>query len=320
MRVFHRIEEVLQAEESNHKRSAVALGNFDGVHAGHAALIRDMLKVAGEMGSMPSVLTFFPHPVEVLRPGTKLERLTTASEKLAILSSLGVETVLVAKFDAELASLSPEQFFERYLDRGFHASSVHVGFNFSFGRARAGNIDTLTALCHKSSIRLQVEQPITARGQKVSSSRIREFIRVGDVTAASECLGRPYSVSGLVCQGDGRGRQLGFATANLRVAAEKLLPKNGVYVTRAWWQKQPFLSVTNIGVRPTFARSDELATHIETHLLDFNSRIYDEEVTIDFLERLRDEAKFASAQSLKSQIEQDIVAARESLSLRSPKG
>lgn len=309
MRVFHQLDEIRPLLKS----TSVAIGNFDGCHLGHVALLEGALAHARHEGSSPAVLTFYPHPVEVLKPGNRRERLMTTSEKLAALEKLGVEYVLVAPFDEKLASREPTDFFEHFLVEGLKAKSVHVGFNFHFGKNRLGDTTLLKSLCDSHGISLNVMEPFQLNGVRVSSSTIRELIRQGDCLAAAKFLGRPYSVAGQVSHGDNRGHTLGFPTANLHHAEEKLLPANGVYVTQARWQKQPFRSVTNIGVRPTFHAGETKAT-VEVHVIDFAARLYDEFVQIDFYERIRGETKFPNVEALKTQIEKDVNFARTSRS------
>lgn len=304
MRVFHRLEDV----SSQVNATSVAIGNFDGCHLGHERLLRGLVSTARSLDAVASVLTFFPHPVEVLTPNKKLERLTTASEKLQLLESHGVEITLVESFTMDLAALSPEAFFERYIKRGLKAKSLHVGSNFRFGKDRAGDVDRLRALCQANGVRLELAVPVEMDGQRVSSSRVRESVRMGDVATAGRLLGRPYSLTGTVARGDGRGKTLGFPTANLRLSPEKLLPKHGVYVTRAVWQHQEFGSVTNVGVRPTFG-GNSTAPCVETHLINFEAKLYDETIELKFLDRLRDERAFADASALRVQIAEDVKQA-----------
>ncbi len=312
MQVFHRLEEIARKISP----SAVAIGNFDGCHRGHVALLSGMKAYANQASLVPAVLTFFPHPVEVLKPGKKLERLTTTSEKLAQLEPLGVEFVLVAPFDKRLAELSPETFYTNYLRDGLAAKSIHVGFNFRFGKDRAGDTELLKQWCDRDGLHLEILPPFEWKGTRVSSSAVRNAILDGDVARARDLLGRPYSVSGQVTRGDGRGQTIGFPTANLQIASEKVLPKNGVYVTKARWQEQWYRSVTNVGIRPTFSGSgsERPPIKIEVHLLDFQARIYDEFIEVEFLERIRDEMKFSSVEQLTAQIKKDAAIARESQS------
>ena len=309
MNVFHRLDEA----SAKIQASAVAIGNFDGVHLGHQALLGEMVTEARRRKVASVVLTFFPHPVEVLRPGTHLERLTTAAEKLKFLEKLGVDSVVVAPFDEALAALSPEAFFQKFLVEGLKARSLHVGFNFNFGKGRAGNIDTLRKLSGEQGIDVFEKTPFTKAGVKVDSTTIRNRILEGDVTGATELLGRPYRVEGQVQHGEHRGGTLGFPTANLHASYDKVLPKNGVYVTRVEWQKQFFRSVTNVGVKPTFQKGETppKTVTIEVHILDFEAKLYDEFLQLDFLERIRDEKKFNSVEELKARITKDVKVARD---------
>lgn len=282
------------------------MGNFDGVHLGHQALLRSMLAKSQSLGTVPSVLTFYPHPVEVLHPQKKLQRLTTTTEKLALLEQMGVELVLVLGFTKEIAALSAEGFFETHLLQGLGAKSVHVGQGFRFGKDRMGDNALLAKLSQERGIEAEGLSPVLRKEERISSSAIRLAISNGEVEAAAEALGRPYSISGTVVKGDARGRQLGFRTANLRCPSEKVLPKNGVYAARAKWQQQSFSAVTNIGHRPTFGPDSALIPHVEAHLLDFDANLYEENLELLFLTRLRDEKKFSSLEELKAQIQRDI--------------
>ncbi len=305
MRVFHGLEQATQENQ----RFAVAIGNFDGCHLGHVALIT-RLRQAAKKHQLPSlVLTFYPHPVEVLNPQKKLKRLTTTSEKLSCFEALGVEYVLVEAFNEKLAQLSPQAFFEAYLDKGLKAKSLHVGFNFSFGKNRSGSTETLQSFCEKTGTELEITPAFQKDGERVSSSLIRQLVEWGEVEKAEQYLGRPYSMLGQIAHGDGRGLKMGFPTANLRYPADKVLPKRGVYVTRAIWQKQAFLSVTNVGVRPTYGQEETL--HVEAHLLNCDAKLYDEFIQLDFLRRLRDEKKFASEEELVAQIKEDVARAKK---------
>jgi riboflavin kinase/FMN adenylyltransferase len=288
--------------------SAVAIGNFDGIHLGHRVLLNLMLEGASREGVTPSVLTFYPHPVEVLNPQKKLEQLTTTSEKLELMKSMGVKFVCVAQFDKALSELSPEEFFETHLVKGLKAKLVYVGYNFRFGKNRMGDTHLLKKLCDKHQISLTVVEPVSL-GEKVSSSLIREKIIQGKVGEANQLLGRPYSLTGIVKSGDGRGKTLGFPTANLYCAPEKVLPKNGVYITRVGWQLQTFKSITNVGVRPTF-HTHASQKLVEVHILDLDAKLYDESLELEFLGFVRDEMKFNSMEQLKEQIEKDILKAR----------
>lgn len=302
MQVFHKVGEL------DSRPRAVAVGNFDGLHQGHRELARSMVNAAKEEGLVSSVLTFFPHPVEVLRPGTRLERIYTPEEKLKAFEELGVDQVLVEPFRKELSEMEPESFFDFYLSRGMTARRVHVGFDFHFGRDRSGNVEVLGELCQRAGVPLHVVQPVEVEGEKVSSTRIRAAIREGRMEAVTPLLGEPYSISGVVVPGAAKGRGLGFPTANLRVPSGKILPKEGVYVTRAVWQKQSIPSVSNVGRRPTVTDEDDVV--VETHLLGIDVKLYDESIRVEFLHRLREERKFDSLEALQDQIQRDVAATR----------
>jgi riboflavin kinase/FMN adenylyltransferase len=304
MQVIHGLSGI--PESLSH--SAVAIGNFDGLHLGHQRLLSQMLEGAASKKLVPAVLTFFPHPVQVLNPEKKLEQLTTTTEKLDLMKSIGVEFVCVASFDKTLSDLSPDEFFARYLLKGLRAKLVFVGYNFRFGKNRTGDTELLKKLCEKHNIILTVVEAVSV-GDKVSSSLIREKIVRGQVEEANRLLGRPYAISGTVMPGDGRGKQIGFPTANLHCAAEKVLPKNGVYVTQAKWQLQSFRSITNFGVRPTFYSSDSPKL-VEVHILDLEVNLYDESLSLEFLAFVRDEMKFNSIEELTKQIKKDIAVAK----------
>lgn len=307
MHVYHELSDIA----SRTGLTSIAIGNFDGVHLGHRSLISAMLQRARTEKLCPTVLTFYPHPVELLKPHKKLARLTTTSEKLALLESLGVEQVLVARFDVELSQLSPQMFFDSYLKDGLRGRSIHVGFNFCFGKDRAGDTQTLRALSDKNGIFLEVEEQVNADGERVSSSGIRNYLCEGNVSHAAKLLGRPYCITGQVVKGDQRGRTIGFPTANLRCPHDKALPQNGVYFTKVLWQKEELKAVTNVGVRPTFTQ-EGAPPIIEVHILDFDSQIYDEFLTVEFIGRLRPEKKFSGIDELKHQITKDIELARKS--------
>jgi len=310
MKVFHRLDEI-----AGHSGPAsVAIGNFDGVHLGHQALIGGLVSHAREAVTRPVALTFFPHPAEVLRPTGKLERLTTTEEKLALLEALGVESTLVQQFDPSLAALAPEVFFDRFLVQGLKARSVHVGDGFVFGRNRSGTVATLAELCAPRGVLLVTQPAVALNDERVSSTRIRRRVLEGDTTGAARMLGRPYFLTGQVQHGHHRGTAMGFPTANLRFPEGKVLPKPGVYVMRVEWQRQRFRAVANLGVRPTFAQDGGSAPALEVHLLDFRSKLYDEHLRVEFFERVRDEQRFSSIDDLKAQIARDVESARASRS------
>jgi riboflavin kinase/FMN adenylyltransferase len=285
-------------------RQAVAIGNFDGVHRGHQALVARAVARARETGGAAVVLTFDPHPAQVLRPEAAPQPLTTLAQKEELVLALGVERLVALEFDARLAALTPDAFVREVLASLLGARHVVVGESFRFGHARQGDAHTLEALGGRQGFDVQVVRPVLHAGRPISSSRVREAIAAGEVRDAAELLGRPYALDGVVVRGDGRGRGLGFPTA-------QLLPARGVYAGRALvpggeWRA----AVVNVGERPTFGGTGLV---VEAHLLDFAGDLYDARVRLSFQARLRGEQRFASATALVERIHEDVRAARELL-------
>ncbi len=288
-------------------RSAVAVGNFDGVHRGHQALVARAVARASETGGAAVVLTFDPHPARVLRPEAAPQALTTLAQKEELVRALGVERLVALEFDARLAALAPEAFVQEVLASLLGARHVVVGESFRFGRERQGDARSLEALGGRHGFDVQVVQPVLHAGRPISSSRVREALAAGDVRDAAELLGRPYALDGRVVRGDGRGRGLGIPTANLALD-EQLLPARGVYAGRVLlpggdWRA----AVVNLGERPTFGGTGLV---VEAHLLDFAGDLYDARVRLSFQARLRGEERFASAAALVERIHEDVRAAR----------
>jgi len=295
--------EVLRPRLSN---PVATIGNFDGVHRGHQAIFARVLERAGALGGTSVAITFDPHPLKVLAPGRAPDLIATPRQKLAFIEAAGIDAVLNLRFDAALADTGAEEFVDAYLRDALALREVYVGANFNFGRGREGTADTLVALCAARGITAGKVGEVRFLGSPVSSSRIRRAVRAGEVELAAELLGRPFAVEGTVRHGAGRGAGLGFPTANLEARSE-LVPGDGVYVTRTRAGDSVLSSVTNIGSRPTFADQDFA---VETHLLDAQLDLYDSEIEVSFLARLRQELRFASAQALVEQVHRDVERAR----------
>jgi riboflavin kinase/FMN adenylyltransferase len=290
---------------------ALAIGNFDGVHLGHQALVRATVLGARAAGVSAAVLTFEPHPARVVAPERSPRTLLTLEQRAEILAELGVGTVAVLAFDAALAGLSPERFAEDVLARRLLARSVFVGERFRFGSGRAGDAARLMQLGDALGFRVHALPVVSLDGGPVSSSRVREALAQGDVGLAARLLGRPFFVDGRVVSGDGRGRTLGVPTANVETLNETL-PGDGVYAGRArpgpggaWWP-----CVVNVGLRPTF---DGRRRTVEAHLLSFDGELLGSSLRLRFQERLREERRFQGAAELAAQIKSDIEAARRIL-------
>ncbi len=299
------------------KGSAVAIGNFDGVHVAHQALLRKAREVAASRRARAAALTFEPHPVRVLRPGLAPPLLTPLHRKLELLEAQALDATVVQPFTLEWAGTPAADFVDRELVDRLGVADVIVGWDFTAGHERA-RVDTLGALLGARGIGLHVVQPIASDGLLVSSTKIREFLLEGKVEAAALLLSRHHDVDGTVAHGAGRGRGFGFATAN--VETDGLLPANGVYVIRAFvgGTGDAFEGaavhggVCNVGVKPTVEAGARVTA--EAHLFDFDGRdLYDERIRVAFLARLRDERRFDSIEALKAQIAADAVRAREYL-------
>ena len=296
----------------------VAIGNFDGVHRGHRALIEAARARAAEFGAPLGVVTFEPHPREVLTPDRAPPRLTPFRIKARLLAELGVGHLFALTFNEYLMSKSPEQFVHDVLAGGLGVRHVVVGFDFRFGHKRAGDADTLAALGSDYGFEVTRIEPVAWRGEVCSSSRVREAVARGDVGQARDLLGHPFLVEGRVVAGDRRGRELGYPTANLRPGRRGLWPANGIYAVRATWDaREPVWhdAVASLGVRPTFGGRDRL---LEIHLFERDVDLYGRRLCCAFVERLRAEQTFATVEDLKAQMDQDSAAARAALAAAEP--
>jgi riboflavin kinase / FMN adenylyltransferase len=289
--------------------SALTIGNFDGVHCGHRHILHRLRELAAERGLNPSALTFDPHPTHVVAPDRAPRLLTTPERRAELIAEEGVEQVLILPFTPELASLSPEDFVRRILVDRLNARAVLVGDNFRFGHQQAGDIHTLTELGRRFNFETVVAPAVTYRGRIVSSSAIRALLSSGRVSLAARMLERPYALAGNVVSGRGVGSKQTVPTLNLATSAD-LIPARGVYITRTRDLDSParWNSITNIGYRPTFGRSDELS--IETFLLEPLEREAPQRISVELLHRVRDERRFETPESLKAQIFKDVRAAQ----------
>lgn len=285
---------------------AVTIGNFDGVHRGHRELVTATVCQAREVGGPAVAVTFDPPPLAVLHPAALKPPLSTPADRAALLHDSGADHVAVLRTDPGLLALSPVAFFEEVVVGLFRAKAVVEGFNFRFGRARAGDADTLRELCRTHAVRFVEVPPLAVGDAAVSSSRVRAAISRGDVTAAAELLGRRYAVCGAVEAGAKRGRTIGFPTANLG-GVRTLLPGDGVYAVRVEVDGRGVAGAANVGPNPTFG---EHARKVEVHLIDFTGDLYGRELRVEFVARLRDTRPFAGVGELTDQLHKDVAAAR----------
>ena len=286
--------------------SVVALGSFDGVHLAHAKILTTTVERARALAVPAVVCTFDPAPAIVLTPERAPAPIATLEDNLAQIAAHGIDATLVIPFTTEFSRIEAETFVGDVLVKTLGAREVVVGFNHTFGRSARGTAALLGELARGHGFVAHVLPPLQVAGQTVSSTAIREALREGDVTAATRFLGRPYAIHGPVLRGAGRGRTLGFPTANLRPDLPLILAA-GVYACRASWTGGGAAGVVNVGYRPTF---DEHQYWVEAFLLDFSGDLYDRTVTVEFIERIRPEQKFASVDALKAQVMADIETAR----------
>ncbi len=302
----------VDAYQRENSPSILSIGNFDGVHLAHREICRFIREEAALRGGQSVILTFEPHPLSVIAPERQPPLMTTLEEKLARLEAQSVDAVVIEKFTRRLAQTEARDFVREIVAEGLNASLVVIGFNFRFGKGRAGNVELLRREGARAGFETRVLPPYMFEGSRVSSTEIRKLLRSGAVEEAARLLAQPHLVEGRVVRGDGRGRQIGVPTANLECPAV-LIPENGVYA--CWAQiggregrRRP--AVANIGNRPTFGKK---RLTLEVHLLDWRGDLYGKSVRVAFVSRLRAEKKFSGAEELVAQIRADMEAGRKKL-------
>ncbi len=288
----------------------VTIGNFDGVHLGHQQLMRDLVTRADKIDGTPTVVTFNPHPLQVLAPNNAPLQIQTLDQKLAIIESLGIPLVIVIPFDMELAQTSALDFAVGQLWERLRPKEIYVGPNFAFGHRRQGSFNLLKEIGEEKGFLVGKIHQVQFRGNRVSSTAIRQALISGQVGLARRLLARPFALKGKVIHGTGAGRKFRIPTANLQTPNE-LIPRNGVYVTMLSVDGRRHRGVTNIGYRPTVTKEEDAPPlSIETHVFDFGRDIYDKEIIVEFILRLREERRFTGWQPLMDQIQEDMKNAR----------
>ncbi|MEA3327108.1 MAG: bifunctional riboflavin kinase/FAD synthetase [Chloroflexota bacterium] len=290
------------------KNSFITIGNFDGVHLGHQAIIHHMLQESKPKASPIIVVTFFPNPSDYFNPNTENQYLSTPSEKSAKLLELGVDFVITFEFNREFANLSPTSFINGLMDN-LGLGVLVVGPDFALGKDRHGIGSVLQAIGRDQSFSIETVQPVIVNDQDVSSTKIRYFLDEGNVVCAANLLGRNYTITGTVVHGSDRGLKLGLPTTNLLCWPRKKKPAVGVYATRVMYNGRVFQGITNVGYRPTF--EVQSLPNIESHILDFDGNIYGEKLTLAFIDKIRDERKFDSVNAFLAQIDRDKAVARK---------
>ena len=296
--------------------TVVTVGTFDGVHRGHWAVLQEIRRRAQATGRRSVLVTFDPHPLRIVRPEHAPLLLTTPVEKKEILAESGLDYAVFISFTETLSRYEPRRFVEEILVQRLGVEELVIGYDHGFGRDRSGDAETLRAIGAEMGFAVDVVPPVETDGEPVSSSRIRRVVDEGRMEEARACLGRPYSVRGVVVGGEGRGRRLGFPTANLQVVqADKLIPPPGIYAVRGGLRSGIHAGALHLGPRPTFRGSPPT---VELHLLDFDEDLYGEEVRVDFVARLREVRPFDSAAALVEQMREDVEEARGILEADEP--
>ncbi len=290
---------------------AVAIGNFDGVHLGHARLVERLRAMAERVGGPAVVFTFDPPPTRLLRPDAAPEPLVRLERKVEILAELGLDAVVVYPTNKEFLEIEAREFFDRIVRGRLSVRAMVEGPNFFFGHNRSGNVEVLRRFCEGAGMPFEAAEPVEIAGRIVSSSRIRSLVSAGRLDEARMMLGRPYRIRGVVIHGAGRGARLGYPTANLG-RIDTLLPGHGIYAARARAENAWHPAAVSLGPNPTF---DEGGTKVEAHLIGFQGMIYEQPIEIDFLTHLREIKRFASVETLVDQIVRDVARTVEIVSL-----
>jgi riboflavin kinase/FMN adenylyltransferase len=286
------------------KNTVVTLGTFDGIHLGHQQIVRSVVEKTRKYNARNFLITFDPHPRKIVSTKNHIKLLSTLNEKIKILTTLGIENLFVINFTEEFSQQTPEQFVIRYLVEGIGVKEVVIGYDHHFGKGRGGNFDLLNSLGEKYKFLITPTEGYKVGEETVSSTKIRNALLVGNVSKANKMLGRYYSFAGRVVRGDGRGKQLGYPTANLKIKNEdKLLPEIGIYAARCLVGEKWYNALLSIGSRPTFISDGSVIPEI--YILDFDGDIYNKELIIKVIERIRGEEKFNSAEELIKQMDKD---------------
>ncbi len=310
MKTYYDIDDITQPL----KNPVLTIGNFDGVHKGHRALFNKVKERAENINGTSVVMTFDPHPLKLMRTDSSPPIITPTAQKIELIEESGIDVLLCIKFTMDFASITADKFIEELLVKKLGIKEIVVGYDYSFGYKRQGNIELLRQRGEKYGYRVHVLSPVMINNTLVSSTTIRKLIMEGRLEEARPLLGRDYQIRGTVIKGKNRGgRLLGFPTANLKLVDE-LIPKTGVYAVNVILDKRTYQGVTNIGYNPTF---EDNALSIETHIIDFSEDILGKTIKINFIERLRDEKRFNSVEELGEQIARDIADAKEILNKKS---
>jgi len=291
------------------KKRYIALGVFDGVHLGHQKLIKQTVDKARKNDGISMVATFDPHPDKIINPESNVFLLTTLEERISLIKDSDVDVFLIIKFNKMMSKMPPEDFITKILVDSLQVKEVFVGFNYKFGFQGKGNTDILREYSKFYKFKTNILKPIAANRAIISSTRIKNYIKLGEIEKAKKLLGHDITISGRVISGKGRGRKLlNFATANIETPLDKIIPVNGVYLVEIKIDNRKYYGLMNIGVKPTFRETERT---IEVHIINFNKKIYNKKIVVNILQKIREEKYFNHPSLLKKQIEEDILTANK---------
>ncbi len=282
----------------------VAIGSFDGLHRGHQEVIKEAKNIAEDNNMKSGVFSFIPHPLKVLKPGEAPKSLINHEQKASILTDIGIDYFLRQKFTTEFSKMGFKEFILDIMINKLNVKHIIVGEDFKFGHEGMGHVNSLSYLGNKYGFEVTVLKAVKLNNEKISSTKIRNFIKEGNIKKATEYLGRYFQIEGKVIEGDGRGRNIGFPTANISVSTDYVLPPNGVYAVYVIYNNKKFKGITNLGFRPTFQGENY---SFETHIIDFKGHLYDTQLKIEFVNYIREERKFNNRDELAEQINSDIL-------------
>ena len=301
------------AEIKRDTKSVITLGTFDGLHLGHQQIVEEVIRKSKLLGGRNYLLTFDPHPRKVIPGRNDIKLLSTLDEKISILEQLSLENLFVINFTSEFSKQSPEEFVEKYLVNGIGLNEIVIGYDHHFGKERDGNFELLQQLGSKFNFQVTLIPEFSVDGETISSTKIRNALIAGDVVKTAKMLGRNYSFKGTIVRGDGRGKKLGFPTANISVDdQDKLLPAKGIYVAECMVEDEKHFGLLSLGSRPTFHKDGDVIP--EFYIFDFDRDIYDQVMQVNLVERIRDEEKFNSVDDLIIRMKKDEEVGKEILS------
>ena len=294
-------------------KTVITLGTFDGLHIGHQQIVETVIQKSHQSGSRNLLITFDPHPRKIVPGRNDVKLLSTLEEKILILDKLGLENLFIIKFTSEFSKQTPEQFVEKYLVNGTGLKEIIIGYDHHFGKGRGGDFELLQSLGQKFNFDVTVVPEYSIDSETVSSTKIRNALLSGDVVKAGEMLGRLYSFKGIIVRGDGRGKKLGFPTANISIDDEdKLIPAKGIYAGECIVEGEKHYGLLSLGSRPTFHKDGEIIP--EFYIFDFDRDIYDRVMHVNLVEKIRDEEKFNSVEELITRMKKDEERGKEILS------